>query len=545
MKRFALNILAFALAMAGANAQAPGAPEEPTFHTGTNAVIVDLVVTDKDGHPVHGLKPQDITVLEDGKPQSIVAFHEQRADLADKSPTQDVSAHLLPNEYTNYVVRTDTGALTVVLFDTLNTDQQNAAYARSQLLTFLKKLPHGRPVALYTLGTRLRMAQGFTESSDQLIAAAEQLSSPKNPMYSNNRELSANLGQVREMGIKVPQALRNLLQSVDENHSFQLDVRAQTTMDALAQLARAVAAVPGRKNLIWLSGGFPFDIQRTSDRTQKVAALLAANRIAVYPVDIRGVVSMSAEGGTRDSEFSVTEAYETAAGLNDENRLLVQTMQNAADLTGGHAYIGNNDIEHAIAGGMETGSNYYDLAYRPTNLVWNGKFRKITVSTSRPHLKLLYRSGYYAVRQPRASSEARDQAATLAMQPEAPPSTQLIMKSRVVPPKDGSQPAAIDILVDLHGLVLTTDERQQKVPDVQFMGVAWDEHGRAAATFSETVHRPLSAAELQSFLRTGLQIHRELALKPGTYQLRLGVMDRTADRIGTLDVPLVIKGREK
>jgi hypothetical protein len=36
-----------------------------------------------------------------------------------------------------------------------------------------------------------------------------------------------------------------------------------------------------------------------------------------------------------------------------------------------------------------------------------------------------------------------------------------------------------------------------------------------------------------------------MTLKPGTYQLRLGVMDRTADRIGTLDVPVAIKGREK
>jgi VWFA-related protein len=517
-------------------------PEQPTFRTGANAVVVDLIVTDKQGRPVHDLKPQDFTVLEDGKPQAILTFRERRAD-APPLPAQNIAAHLLPNEYTNLVERAEPGALTVILFDALNTDQQNLAYARSQLVSFLKKLPRGRRVALYTLGSRLRMAQGFTDSTDQLIAAADQLSTQRNPMYSNNRELSADRAEIREMNIKVPQALRAILNSVDDNHAVQLNVRAQTTLDALTQLARAVAIVPGRKNLIWLSGGFPFDIRMNSDRLQKVNALLATNRIAVYPVDIRGVVPMNADGQTRGSEFSTTEAYETAAGLSDENMALVQTMKNAAEMTGGHAFLGNNDIEQAIASGMETGSNYYDLSYRPTNLDWNGRFRKIAITTSRSGLKLLYRSGYYAVRQPHSAKETRDQAATLAMQPEAPPSTQLIMKARVVPPSEPGQPVVVDMLIDGHALVFTANDQQQKVPEVQFMGVAWDEHGKAAATFSDTLDRPLSPSELQTLLRTGLQLHRSMSLKPGRYQLRLGVMDRLADRIGTLDVPLEIKGQ--
>jgi hypothetical protein len=48
---------------------------------------------------------------------------------------------------------------------------------------------------------------------------------------------------------------------------------------------------------------------------------------------------------------------------------------------------------------------------------------------------------------------------------------------------------------------------------------------------------------MQALLRTGLQIHQDMTLKPGTYQLRLAVMDRLSGRIGTLDVPLTIEAR--
>jgi VWFA-related protein len=89
-------------------------PEQPTFRTGANAVVVDLIVTDKQGRPVHDLKPQDFTVLEDGKPQAIVSFRERRAD-APPLPAQNIAAHLLPNEYTNLVERAEPGALTVIL----------------------------------------------------------------------------------------------------------------------------------------------------------------------------------------------------------------------------------------------------------------------------------------------------------------------------------------------------------------------------------------------------------------------------------------------
>jgi hypothetical protein len=84
-------------------------------------------------------------------------------------------------------------------------------------------------------------------------------------------------------------------------------------------------------------------------------------------------------------------------------------------------------------------------------------------------------------------------------------------------------------------------EKEQKEPNVQFVAVAWDANGKQSASFSEEFRSPLPPAQLESLLRTGLQVHQGMLLKAGSYQLRLGVLDRLSGRVGTLDVPLTIR----
>ena len=71
-----------------------------------------------------------------------------------------------------------------------------------------------------------------------------------------------------------------------------------------------------------------------------------------------------ADGSTRGSEaFSLTESYETTSGQGVEALRLRQTMMNLATLTGGRAYYNRNDLQGAIRDGVDSGSNYYILAY--------------------------------------------------------------------------------------------------------------------------------------------------------------------------------------
>jgi len=213
-------------------------------------------------------------------------------------------------------------------------------------------------------------------------------------------------------------------------------------------------------------------------------------------------------------------------------------MRNIAEVTGGQAHFNSNDLEAAMADSMQTGSNYYNLAYRPAEVEWNGKFRKIAIKTARPHLKLLYRSGYYAIADPSILKDDPSRVVAMAMQPTVPVSTQLIMKARITPPSLSEEITKVDILVDVHDLVLT-EENGQKTPDVQFVAGAWDSAGKQCANVSR-IFRATSAAQFDSMLRAGLQVHLEMPLKVGSYQLRLGVVDRLSSRIGTMDVPLTV-----
>jgi hypothetical protein len=72
------------------------------------------------------------------------------------------------------------------------------------------------------------------------------------------------------------------------------------------------------------------------------------------------------------------------------------------------------------------------------------------------------------------------------------------------------------------------------------MTVAWDDKDHDAAHASDTLEAALSPETFQRVSRTGIRAHQELVLKPGSYHLRIGVMDRANQNIGTLDVPVTV-----
>ena len=229
------NLLLFA--EPSKNEQQPSA----AFRSDARLVVVDVVLNDASGRPIQGLKKEDFVISEDGKPQSIVAFEEHGQATA---PKVAQAPNLLKNEYTNYAVRNDSDALTVLLLDTLNSSRQDLAYARSEMITFLRKLPPGRRVALYTLSSQLRMVQGFTDDSDTLIAAAQQLSTRPHSIYSNNREMSATIGEIAESGLlkKSPKAFAALQRFLDECYGHDLDVSIKAPLNRGADRVRKLIA---------------------------------------------------------------------------------------------------------------------------------------------------------------------------------------------------------------------------------------------------------------------------------------------------------------
>jgi hypothetical protein len=215
-------------------------------------------------------------------------------------------------------------------------------------------------------------------------------------------------------------------------------------------------------------------------------------------------------------------------------------MREVARLTGGRAYYNRNDLSEQLSEIVASGSNYYSLAYRPQNNQWDGKFRKVVVKVARPDAKVQCRPGYYAVVDPFGSPDI-DRSFSLAMQSSAPPATSLIIKAQVLPPEEPDKAAQIDFLVDVHDLTLLQSANDRDLADVMFVTSAWTSDGKPGGSVSGTFRQAMEATTVKTLMRTGLRVHQEIQLKPGMYQLRLGVVDRLSGKMGTIDVPLKVE----
>ncbi len=558
----------------------PGAeinPSNPVFRTTTRLVQVDVVVTDKQGKPIPGLKESDFSVSQDGKPQKIHVFEPHTGTaLAAQQPAATSTPKLPPNTYSNHPNDATADSWTIVLFDILNTPPTDQAYARKQLLALLGTIPKGNPVALYLLTNRLIMVQGFTDEPEKLLKAAESLQPGRSHVLTTEAERQHDEGQITnatsELTSSAPAGTTNdndLIQQINSGRqqqlrdveSFQIADRANFTLAAMETLSRAVSGYPGRKNLIWLSAGFPVQILadptnssqpwRNSKNFQSAlataGALLAKSRIAVYPTDVRGLQSRGV-----DISDSATDAGEWTKAQNSQNygNLLGQqtaayaddrkTMKDVADQTGGEAFMGTNDLKRAMQRSLDDGSTYYTLAYTPDKIDPETAFHRIEVKVDQPNTKLAYRRGYYSTGQKAPAAEVGAAALRGALQPGMPPSTMVFFTATVVPPDAKDKDVRIVYIVNPNSVTFADVADQKKHVVLDCMAIAYDKEGREVAHASDTLDGAIKQAAYESVMAHGVPAQQIISLKPGTYNLRLGVMDRASQQIGTLDVPLVV-----
>ena len=568
------------------NAQNSADHDTPVFQAETRQVLVDVVVRDHGGRFIAGLKPDAFTILEGGKPQKIVAMTMHAQSVTPAAPAAPLK--LPPNQYTNYTVADPDRPLTLVLLDLLNTQAIDQAYARKQMIEFLRALPPGRKVALFVLGTKLRMLQGFTGDSDTLVAAAKMLR-PDNSLLmtseadrqnleisaanlDNNTSARGSPAASASSGASMAAAIGTALAAEHDHQQIQ---RMGLTLEALESLARAVSAYPGRKNLLWLSseiplhfgpdfqlfeqsvgpsraGNHPTDLRAQTPPLHETAALLTASQIAVYPIDIRGVtntstgmnISSRAIIGGPDEQGSMSTRFARRMGqMQWDDR---EAMSDIARETGGTAFFGTNDLKGALETSTQEGENYYTIAYTPENHKWDGKYRKIELKCSATGAKLTYRRGYYAVADTFVSPNTKaveGEVAHLfatAMQPEAPTSTAVLLKVQVLPPDTSHKTVRIDYAINPRDVIFAGTPENERHLTLDLMVVAWDKDGKDAGHSSDRIDSSVPTKVYKDVLRSYIPAHQELELRPGTYTLRLGVVDRSSRKIGTLDVPLTI-----
>jgi VWFA-related protein len=565
-----------------AQVSSSSAAPPPVFKTGTTNILVDVVVTDDHGAPVDDLQQESFTVLENGKPQQVVAFEPH---LPSHSPAHPAATPLPPGAYTNVPPAPDQSALDVLLIDSLNTPVENQVRSHIMLLQYLKTLPAGKPVAVFLLDTQLHQLEDFTTDHTGLLKTVEFFTRnpQKSPLLKSKQDAAQELkdqDHLIELALMLPpekqgmafQELHTLQQFQAEQGSFNVDMRVEYTLAAFDRLSRYLSGVPGRKNVMWLSGSFPISIlpdpdlknpqqaaRDFSSAVQHTSRLLANARIALYPMDARGLSPQSTSNPAMDGGSLARTPDRVEKAESGEFTTNVQehlSLEQFARATGGQAIYGTNDLKAALEEVDRNGSHYYSLAYVPANTSQDSKLRRIDVRVSPGKYHLAYRHSYMPTETIDSKHVGNDFTTLLAH--EAPPSTQILF--HLTPTVAAAQPDAgapilggnpnaqrpvtrfsMEWSVAVDPLALTPAADGVLHGTATLLTIAYDRDGKPLNSVSNTLSIKVPSGDYDAFLKTGIHYHQNLDVPAQTAWLRTGILDPVSGLMGTLEIPFSVK----
>lgn len=563
-------------------------------------VLLDVVVLDHNGQPIKDLSSGSFDVLENGKQQAIASFEEHRGDPPSTTVLQ--RAALPPHFYTNAPTSEPPGAINVLLLDRLNTDTSDQANVQRELIKYLKSLEPGPHLAIFALGEKLRMLEGFTDDPNVLLSILNNKKSgsgPHVPMGTTVAESNSEQQLVNGMAepISAPGSPGGTVSAVppgmvEDLQNFLAEVRGtervsttSLTLQALQDLSRYLNGFHGRKNIIWFSGSFPqilfpsggertrVDMSGTGlDREMRQTInMLAAAQVAVYPVAAQGVETQAlfqaqslAPAGQPGQ--SLRERMSTGQNqvLQDE-QVARYTNQKAADdiasNTGGQAFYNTNGLTDALADIVHKGAYYYRISYSPTDKKMIGRYRRIEVRVKKgPYANpatVSYRHGYYEEDEAKTTADKTAAVPDFLqplMKPGLPDATELIYNLRLLrteKPVSGSpqmgdnahlEKAAArikaDFVVPIDSLVFDTTPDGVRHGKVELALVAYDRAGTPLNWLFRLLNTTIKP-ELYTTLKTnGAQFHEEIDVPDGENYLRAGVYDLMSDKSGTLQLAL-------
>jgi VWFA-related protein len=548
-------------------------------------VVVDVVARDKKDQTVTDLEAGDFLLKENGKQQTISTFNFQHPGVSPAPPT--ASATPPPNVFRNAPRYQSSSALNVILLDGLNSTLLNQAYVRVEMVKFLEKLPQGEPIAIYSLGRKLRLMQDFTTDLTELKKVIRTFKGQSSPVMDSPTGTPGVPMTLQGWSAQItqelaPQFMAQINAFAEENPSDMMDLRVQYTMDALAALARTLSGYPGRKNLIWITESVPVhmfvdnaqvNIQNSADsqgrlvrtlpdattaaRAQRdygnqfalVANLFADAQVAVYPIDARGLIGSPFYNAAAQmsGQSAMGGLVMHAEGRQSEELFEAHSnMEDIAEKTGGKAFFNRNDIDNAVRGDMDDGSTYYSLGYYPENKEWNGKFRKIQIASKRPGIKLRYRLGYFAVDRAAFWNDhprQREMELDLALNPNSPVATALQFEAQVLPPSAESQnKVVVRYAADPHAIAFhpAADGKQHAELDCAVRVVAPGKIDTPVKSEGTRISATLQPDAYDRITHSFFPCQLELDLAPGTYFLRLAVRDNTSGVLGAVNAQVTV-----
>ncbi len=485
-------------------------------------VELSVVATDREGRPIEDLKQDDFAVYDGGRQERIAAFRFESSAAPSRT-----ARPLPPGIYSNHADEPPRGA-TVILFDGLNTPFADQAYARDQILKFVKQLKPGDRVALYVMGRGPRVLHEFTDDPTALAAALGSLKAvPEPSLFAPMYDPAVTTAD--HFGFWLGELSYNLYDHYAADRAFR-------TLRALIAISDHLERLPGRKNLIWVSGTFPLTLNQEIVSTPKRSsaaekapetdrAIRALNRanVAIYTVDARGLVA--AQEYTGDPLHPRVRNPDTSGQA---------AMQILADRTGGRAFYNNNDLAAAMRRAVEDTRASYLLSYYPSHGKWNGHFRPVEIRVQRPGAVLQYRRGYFAQPDEVAAPEYRESVLETAIWSPLD-ATGLGVTVQVTPKSDGA--VVLGIQVDSGNLTFRDNGAGHECA-LDTWVVQIDRNEKEVKRAAKANNLKLDEATYRGVQQAGgLMLMERIVPEPGTMLFRVLARDVASGNLGSVTVP--------
>ena len=368
----ALLLSLFSLSATGARAE----DTPPSFGESIDVRVVNVeaVVTDRQGHRVTGLKPENFRLRVDGKEVPVEYFSEVRegqsaAPAAPAEGGQPETAR--PAAGVQALAEGPVGTYYLVFID----DYFSVPAQRNAVLKGLKddlgRLGPGDRMAIVTYGGgRLTMLSNWSGSPADLGRAFDQAMARRTRALGRLAErASAQSDQdfsSQSVGDGAPldlAAQQPGLSDVQRRYASDLMRQLQGDIQAAVSTMRAFAAPRGRKVMLLLSGGWPFSVQSYASggsgmptkelpEGEEIYRPLTstANLLGytLYPVDVPGIQSGAADVNAAPPPTSgdpepARGIGSTLAGSGGDGGLVPQSL-----LLGGFGNLSEHEIEGSL-----------------------------------------------------------------------------------------------------------------------------------------------------------------------------------------------------
>ena len=555
----------------------PLAAQDVVLHSGTSEILVDVVVHDKHGRPVHGLLQSDFQVFEDQATQTVTSWREMRGGVspgqaepasgeifvqANKSESENSSVHL------SRQVR-----LVSLVFDKLGDDARKLA--RTGALDFLKR--DAGPNAYYAVfyvDRYFKVIQTYTNDMDLLRAAVARATGGTRSAPNSEEGGLERIAQQTAGAVGTAESLGSGAQGGPTvNGGALADEQASTFTDNMIQLSdqlnrtdlgqvsifslwaivKQLERMPGRKSMLYFSEGYTMPNGLWMQFASLISAANRAN-VTVYAIDARGLNSSSdtnlaqqvlSKGLAMSSHMTRARGGGSAVGdfragdyeLDSLRANGQMVLREIAESTGGELIANVNDIRPQLQHLSEDFNSWYELTYKTTNPDYDGRFRAIGVKLAgHPDYTLQARSGYFALPPMEGQFVFPYEVPLLRALSQQPLPRNLEFSAGVIPFRhlsNGMLQSSLVFDLPLKPVEFARDEKSGKyITHISVMSLIKDEHGGVVAKLSRDVSLGEAKEQLNDFRQGRFIVTLPVDLAPGRYTVESVAADQSGGRLG-------------